>query len=95
MFDNSAANPVIAPQAPEQKPLVEGAASPLAAGPDAAGREQEAGLDTKGVAVRTVLYGPGGVDRIFEPGEEIPEGWADHPGKVAGIDDKLASKLDL
>lgn len=33
----------------------------------------------------TWLYGPNGVSAIFEAGDEIPEGWVDHPSKVEGF----------
>lgn len=28
---------------------------------------------------RAFWYGPKGEQRIFEPGEEVPSGWRDHP----------------
>lgn len=28
---------------------------------------------------RAHWYGPKGEQRIFEPGEEVPDGWRDHP----------------
>lgn len=30
-------------------------------------------------------YGPDGQSRIFQRGEEVPEGWEDHPSKVAKV----------
>ena len=36
------------------------------------------------------LYGPDNEARIFEDGDEVPAGWADHPCKVKGGDPKPA-----
>jgi hypothetical protein len=34
-------------------------------------------------------YGPGGLSKVCQSSEDVPEGWADHPSKVA------AEPLDL
>ena len=31
------------------------------------------------------MYGPDGAGQVFERAEDIPEGWADAPGKVGTI----------
>jgi len=36
---------------------------------------------------RVWAYGPGGQSAIFNHEKEIPEGWEDHPSKVAGLGD--------
>jgi hypothetical protein len=40
--------------------------------------EQEVKNDT-----RLWMYGPNGQSRIFDHPEQVPEGWEDHPSKVA------------
>ena len=43
-----------------------------------------------------VFYGPGDNSRVFQPDEEIPEGWEDHPRKVADFIDPLElTQFDL
>ena len=40
-----------------------------------------------------VFYGPGDVSRVFQPDEDLPEGWEDHPRKVKDFVDPLAPAL--
>lgn len=43
-----------------------------------------------------VFYGPGDVSKVFQPDEDLPEGWEDHPRKVADfVDPAEPAKLDL
>lgn len=45
----------------------------------------------------TTLYGPRGESRVFQPDDEVPDGWFDHPRLVADFVDPLAEPepLDL
>lgn len=42
-----------------------------------------------------VFYGPGDVSRVFQPDEDLPEGWEDHPRKVADFVDPAAEPAPL
>lgn len=48
-------------------------------------------------AAPQVFYGPGDTSRVFQPEEDVPEGWEDHPRKVADFVDPLSElkPLDL
>lgn len=40
------------------------------------------------------FYGPGDAARVFQPDEDVPDGWEDHPRKVADFVEPV-KKLDL
>lgn len=63
--------------------------------PELAGEHRHEPADYELRTEPSVFYGPNGESQIFQPDDLVPEGWEDHPRKVADFVDPDAEPAPL